>query len=750
MAVRIPSGDDIERRLPRARGQVYDIRPDRTGLFIAQAGQNIQAWGERGQDEEDRLDIARAKSHYLTERIKAEQELEDEPDYTKWGDKYSNRLAEIKQASLGMIRSGRQQEIFKTEIGPDEARATSGVFDKQKGRWKEHQIADLMKMGEDNMAAIAAARDEPTRAALLLAQADAYDAAAQRGVFGRDDAMKAKLAFKTRYATLQATTALANNPEAILGMGGGPSASGGVGGNDAALISSESGGKSDVVNEYGYVGTYQFGAPRLQAMGVYKPGANENLNGWEKTPQDAPGKWSGEFSIPGHPRVKTMEDFRASPEAQKAVFALHNAKMDEEIKTNGFDSYVGKDVSGVTITRDSLRNMLHLGGVGSTRKFLEGRGNPKDANGTSMLDYARMGSGSKAMPEDRTKGIGQGSAAPAENQPPPANSNRPAWWSALSPEQQLKFHEAAKDAVQRKADAQRVENEARFVQDATERVFAAFGTNEAAAAAYVRKNYQGVEQNKVLASVRDRITEANRVDRESKDDRFQAALDAVWEGKQIGPQLQAQLERDGTWDKVGAEISAQASGVQRGSNYLWLHENYWSLSPAERMKVPLATIKENAGRADYDKIVEARKKLEQDDPSLQTASQYANSRFKALNLKDDNESDRKKLDAFHREFAARRAAWQAKNGVVMPDSEQRKMIDELTGKIALERPGWFNVDIDAPLFMLSDPASDETKRLAKDIGAPAEQIPALVRALGARGIPVTIKNLQDAWRDGTQ
>jgi hypothetical protein len=224
----------------------------------------------------------------------------------------------------------------------------------------------------------------------------------------------------------------------------------------------------------------------------------------------------------------------------------------------------------------------------------------------------------------------------------------------------------------------------------------------------------------------------------------------VWSGKQVGPQLQAQLERDGTWPKVGEEISAQASGVQRGSNYLWLHENYWSLSPAERMKVPLATIKGNAGKADYDKIVEARKKLEQDDPSLQTASAYANSRFKALNLKDDNESDRKKLDAFHREFAARRSAWQTKNGQVMPDSEQRKMIDELTGKIALDRPGWFNVDIDTPLFILSDPNATETKRIATDLGVSAEQVPAIVRALGSRGIPVTMKNLQDALRDGTQ
>lgn len=138
------------------------------------------------------------------------------------------------------------------------------------------------------------------------------------------------------------------------------------------------------VNQLGYAGLYQFGAPRLTDLGVYTPGAGEDLSGWSKSAKNADGKWSGTFNIPGFENVKSIDDFLRNPAAQKAAFDLHNARMDKEIDGNGLYHWEGSTVGGVPITRDGLRAMLHLGGVGGARKALESAGanSPKDANGT--------------------------------------------------------------------------------------------------------------------------------------------------------------------------------------------------------------------------------------------------------------------------------------------------------------------------------------------------------------------------------
>jgi hypothetical protein len=172
---------------------------------------------------------------------------------------------------------------------------------------------------------------------------------------------------------------------------------------DAKLVQSESGGDPTKVNPFGYVGSYQFGAPRLKDLGVYTPGAGENLAAWSKTPANAPGKWTGTFNIPGFPDVKTMADFKANPDAQKAVYGQHQQRTDQEIESFGLGGYVGQTVGGVPITRDGLRAAIHLGGASGVQKMLASGGsyNPADANGTTLLDYARLGA-SNASPGSLT------------------------------------------------------------------------------------------------------------------------------------------------------------------------------------------------------------------------------------------------------------------------------------------------------------------------------------------------------------
>jgi hypothetical protein len=165
-------------------------------------------------------------------------------------------------------------------------------------------------------------------------------------------------------------------------------------GSDAEpLLRMESGGNARLVNRYGYAGLFQFGAPRLADLGLYAPGADEDLSSWSKTGKTARGKWSGTFNIPGFPSVRTLADFLENPAAQIAAFRLHRATMEQQIAKRGLDGYLDHKISGTRITRTGLLFMIHLGGAGGAQRVLQtdGRADPRDANGTSLLDYARLG-----------------------------------------------------------------------------------------------------------------------------------------------------------------------------------------------------------------------------------------------------------------------------------------------------------------------------------------------------------------------
>jgi hypothetical protein len=170
------------------------------------------------------------------------------------------------------------------------------------------------------------------------------------------------------------------------------------------LAMAESGGRADAVNQFGYAGRYQFGAPRLADLGVYKPGAGENLQEWSRAPGNAAGKWTGEFSIPGFPQVKTLQDFLGNEKAQEAVMQAQVQRANQEIDARGMDRFLGQTIGGTVVTRAGLQAMIHLGGPGSAQAFLEtgGQTNPVDANGTTVGAYLKMGE----TPEDRALPFG--------------------------------------------------------------------------------------------------------------------------------------------------------------------------------------------------------------------------------------------------------------------------------------------------------------------------------------------------------
>ncbi|MCF4100913.1 peptidoglycan-binding protein LysM [Gillisia sp. M10.2A] len=141
-----------------------------------------------------------------------------------------------------------------------------------------------------------------------------------------------------------------------------------------AVAFKESGGDYQSINEYGYMGKYQFGKGTLKLIGIYN-----------------------------------SENFLDSPELQEAAFYA-NASRNKWILIRDIKRFEGKKINGVVITESGILAAAHLAGPGSVKKYLRSWGATafSDAFGTSIAHYMKRFGGydtSFVQPNRRAKAI---------------------------------------------------------------------------------------------------------------------------------------------------------------------------------------------------------------------------------------------------------------------------------------------------------------------------------------------------------
>jgi len=115
----------------------------------------------------------------------------------------------------------------------------------------------------------------------------------------------------------------------------------------------ESSGNYKAVNQFGYLGKYQFGRKTLNALG-YKEVSNREF----------------------------LENASLQEEAMYALLS-HNKK----ILRRQIEKYHGKTINGILITESGILAAAHLAGPGNVKKFLRKGYEFKDGNGTKMTSY---------------------------------------------------------------------------------------------------------------------------------------------------------------------------------------------------------------------------------------------------------------------------------------------------------------------------------------------------------------------------
>lgn len=120
----------------------------------------------------------------------------------------------------------------------------------------------------------------------------------------------------------------------------------------------ESSNRYHIVNEYGYLGRYQFSPRTLKGLG---------------------------FNI-------SKKEFLSNPDVQdEAMICLlqHNKRVLQHY----IDKWDGKIKNGVKITESGILAAAHLTGATSVKRFFKYGINRKDAYGTSIVDYMNKFSG---------------------------------------------------------------------------------------------------------------------------------------------------------------------------------------------------------------------------------------------------------------------------------------------------------------------------------------------------------------------
>ncbi|QQX76697.1 MULTISPECIES: peptidoglycan-binding protein LysM [Aequorivita] len=126
-----------------------------------------------------------------------------------------------------------------------------------------------------------------------------------------------------------------------------------------ALGFKESRGNYNIVNDYGYMGKYQFSHATLRMIGF-----------------------------------KNTDNFLYDTRQQEAAFLAYTS-LNKWVLRNDIKRYAGKTIGGVKITESGILAAAHLAGAGNVKKFLRSAGENRfeDANGASIRYYLRKFSG---------------------------------------------------------------------------------------------------------------------------------------------------------------------------------------------------------------------------------------------------------------------------------------------------------------------------------------------------------------------
>ena len=208
--VALPTKNNLETvspQTPRPQGGVVSVDLSGSSKGLQALGQGLQAFGQgvsQYQIAKDRGDYLVAKSRYTQKILETQNKLEQDNDYTTYGDRFKKEVEEIKKSEplfqqQGFLGNAYRDE-FSAEAGLIESRAYEGLANLAAQKEKDVSRADLMSTIEGNSQALLQTPDENVRNDLMKTTSELIDTKLANNHIDAETAFKLKRSFAENYS----------------------------------------------------------------------------------------------------------------------------------------------------------------------------------------------------------------------------------------------------------------------------------------------------------------------------------------------------------------------------------------------------------------------------------------------------------------------------------------------------------------------------------------------------------------------
>lgn len=173
---------------------------EKLGEGLGVATKNVAAVAEHEEKQNTALELARAKSDFLTQKVELDNSLTNETDHETLPGRYSASLGQIQQDAASKITNPRTRELFTLSTADDVARGNA-LADKTANKlWADATLADTSTRLEAVRQSALKAGDPADAAKLIQTGNDLISSLAEKGIITKEKAVEYRQEWTTKYA----------------------------------------------------------------------------------------------------------------------------------------------------------------------------------------------------------------------------------------------------------------------------------------------------------------------------------------------------------------------------------------------------------------------------------------------------------------------------------------------------------------------------------------------------------------------
>jgi hypothetical protein len=188
------------RPVPTPQRSIVGYNGGVIGQAMESAGNDIHQQGLQAQEKQDRFDLERAKTYFLTSQVEAKNALQDDQDFQTYEKRYSSAMAKARQDAMALISNPEHQQLFDLESQADYTRGLEDVRNEVRAKQKDFGRATLATTLDGARKAALSSSDPTTGMKLIQTSNGLIQGAYDRGYLSAEDAVKVRQAYAEDYA----------------------------------------------------------------------------------------------------------------------------------------------------------------------------------------------------------------------------------------------------------------------------------------------------------------------------------------------------------------------------------------------------------------------------------------------------------------------------------------------------------------------------------------------------------------------